>query len=224
MSGFLNLDKIACAVTSCPLYIDTPFIAPFFVAADYYPVILTATMWAITLYHYELYFFILSICLSIDWGLNALLQYTIKMPGRYVGCGTKYEMPSFASQHAVFFLTLILTFFVIWKKRVSPYRLFLANFLTIFALLARVYIGINRPSELIIGASVGLVEALILQYIIYLFVYPNIDSILSWKVVNFIGLEDNLCRRYSYLDLKNTHVKRLFKSINTLLVNKINPD
>lgn len=194
MSGFLNLYNIECASLDCPLYVSVPIIGPLFIAADYFPLIITIAMFSVTLYHYELYFFLISLILTFDWGLNVALQYIIRQPARFSGCGSKYEMPSFSTQHAMLFLTLIITFFALFRYRMAPSKIFLAMFLTVFVILARVYIGINTAQQLVIGAFVGVLEGVAFQCIIYFCIYPYFNQIVTWKVAVLIGLENNICK------------------------------
>ncbi len=195
MSGVFSLDNIECASQDCPLYVSIYVIGPLFIAADYFPLIITVAMFAIALYHYDIYFFLISLILTFDWGLNVALQYIIRQPPRYHDCGSKYEMPSCSTQHGLLFMTIVLTFFVFWRERISISKLFLANFLVTFVITARVYLGVNTVLELVIGAIVGVVEGLFFQLIIYFFIYPNFDNIVSWKAAIFIGLKNNVCRK-----------------------------
>lgn len=195
MSGVFSLSNIECASEDCPLYISIYILSPLFIAADYFPLVITLAMFAITLYHYEIYFLMISIVLTLDWGINVALQYIIKQVARYPNCGGKYEMPSFSTQHAILFMTLVITFFALWRERMSISKIFLANFLVTFVIVARVFLGINTVLQLVIGAVVGLVEGLIAQLIIFYCIYPYFDKIITWKVAVLIGLENNVCKR-----------------------------
>jgi hypothetical protein len=199
MSGFWSVLRLGRIVSECPLYSDTtldPYgiMGPLMVALDFYPHLLTLTLYAITLYHNELYFLLLSICLTLDTFVSVGLQYAIGLPSRFPGCGNQYEMPSFSSQHITLFITMVLTFSSVWRRSIAARRIVLINTGMAFTQIARVYIGINRSSELFFGCMVGLIESALFQCIIYFIIYPLFDAILNTRLARFMNLEDNLCR------------------------------
>jgi hypothetical protein len=77
----------------------------------------------------------------------------------------------------------------------APSKAFLAIFLTVFVILARVYIGINTAQQLIIGAFVGVIEGILFQCVIYFFIYPHFEKMINWRVATLIGLENNICKQ-----------------------------
>jgi hypothetical protein len=194
MSGILDLVRLECSVKDvCPLYVSGNGFGVAFVALDFYPIILTVVMYAITLYHSELYFFLMSAVLTIDWIVNLVIQLSASVDPRYEDCGVDYGMPSFSTQHITVFVTMILTFGILWKRKLSPYKIVLLGALYAVVVVARVYIGSNRNGELLTGTAIGFTEGCFFQWIIYSFIYPHFPYILSWKSSQAMGFEDTLC-------------------------------
>jgi len=192
----LDVYKFGCVVVPiCPLFVDGFFLTYYFILVDYYPTILSIAMYAISIYHYELYFFLFGLCLSLDWGINTGLQYAFGQTPRFPGCGNTYEFPSFSSQHIVLFVTLILCFFSWWKRIISPLHLFLLQLFSAIVLVARIYIGINTISQLISGAAFGLLEGVLLNYALY-FILKNYSSrIEDWRIFALSGLKNTIIKR-----------------------------
>lgn len=226
MSSILDFGDFTCIVTDCPLFLGDSIWSGIFVILDYYPAILTVLMYAFSLYYYELYTFLVSLILTFDLLLNWVLRYSIAIPARYPGCGDKYEMPSFSSQHACVFLTIIFMFFSLWNKIIDPHRIALLNIATIAVLTARVFIGINTSFELIAGAIVGVIEGIIFQLIIYFLIYPHFTKILKWRFVRVIGLEDNICTteliKQKERERKSHIVREVAKLIHSNYINDYN--
>jgi hypothetical protein len=217
MGSILDFAVFECIVADCPLFVGDTIWSGVFVIMDYYPTILTVLMYAFSLYYYELYTFLVGLVLSFDFLLNWGLRYAIATTSRYPGCGTEYEMPSFSSQHACVFLTMIFTFFSLWNKVVPPHRLILLNVVVLSVITARVFIGINTPLELFVGAVVGVAEGIVFQLIIYYMIYPHFTSILKWRFVRVIGLEDNICgshsTHYGRVDMKDKSVQKVISVV-----------
>jgi hypothetical protein len=217
MSTLETIHRFQCMVEdSCPLYVtaDSDF-GPFMVLVDYYPIFLNASMIAVSVYHYELYFFLLSLVLAFDWFLNWLLHIAIGSGSRFPGCGGANEMPSFSSQHAVCLGVMIFTFFMLWcETHVRVHRLIMINFGIFIAVLARVYIGINTPQELMVGALIGATEGVIIQWILYRYLIPMSDALLNKKyaLIELTKIANTLC----------SHSKRRYVNVKKEYRNKEN--
>ena len=124
MSTVGDAAKLECAyVGVCPLYDETVGIGHFFILADFYPLCLTIGMYAVSIYCVEIYLFFISLVLTFDWPLNLALRYIIAQPGPFPGCGSEFEMPSFATQHIVLFDTLLTSFVIIWRREIPATKL-----------------------------------------------------------------------------------------------------
>jgi len=192
MSGFLALGELNCARAACPNFAAVDFWSGLLVALDYYPTYLTVAFYSISLYQHEFYLFLLSLCLTADTGVNIALQYIIKQPGPFPGCGTQYEMPSFSTQHSSMVVCMLMSFMLLWRVSVPSKKIFLLFVFLYGAIVARVYCGINSRWQLLAGALAGTVEGLIYQAIIYFLIYPYYKTILSWRLAAFLDLKDHL--------------------------------
>jgi hypothetical protein len=197
MSTLASLHKFNCLVEGdCPLFVDTSgWIDSFFVLADYYNIFVTAAIYAISLYHYELYFFLLSLSMTFDWLVNWILRISVRMSSRFPNCGETYEMPSFASQHAACLVTMVFTFFILWgHNKMRIHRILMINLGFFIVLLARLYIGTNRVSELLIGGIIGAIEGVVIQVLIYLYIMPMAVAFLRESHLDrLLGISNKLC-------------------------------
>lgn len=194
MSSYEVLARNECAVLGfCPDYLST-LLGPYFLLIDEYPIILSFALYSISLYHFELYFFLFGASLNIDSLLNWLLTTVIAQSSRYPGCGATYEFPSFATEHATVGITMLLLAIITWRRSITPMKLL--SLITIFNLvvIARVYKGVNTIPELVVGSVIGFIEAQILHWIIARFIYPHFDDILGWRICKLFGAVDTLCR------------------------------
>lgn len=193
MSGFLAFSELNVVRTgTCPLFLEESFWSGLLVALDFYPSVVTVAFFVVSLYEHEFYLFLLSLCLAGDTGVNIAMQFIIQQPGPFPGCGTQYEMPSFATQHASVLVCMLMSFMLLWRLSVPSKKIFLLFLFLYAVILARVYCGINTRWQLLAGALVGLVEGLVYQSIIYFLIYPRYKGLLSWKLMAFLDVKDTL--------------------------------
>lgn len=197
---YTALSKIP--LPECQYYEDT-VVGPLFVLVDYYPVLMSATSFIIMLYRAELMFKLLTLCMTFDVFSNWILrELIIKMPSRFDGCGNRYEMPSFASQHLAF-ITFILHYIMLRRRGTVNTNLLIMIHLMLFGgLLARVYIGINTNFELFIGTITGIVQGIITTPLIE-WIIGNREKILKWcrdTGYVFLFIEDTIFVSSDYLD------------------------
>jgi len=192
MSSYGDLFRIEdCVVADCPLYRKT-FFSPILLVGDFYPLVLNIGMYAISLFRFEIYLFVLSACLTGNMIINFFIsKVLVESPNRFHNCGSPYQMPSLSSDHIVFFTTAMLTFVIMWRHQtISSLRILMLEALFLFVLTSRVYIGINWPSELILGALLGFIEALIFQTVFYYWLYPWTRPLV--KRFQWLGLSNEL--------------------------------
>ncbi len=195
MSGFDALDKAQCAVIGfCPDYISG-FIGSLFLLIDQYPIILSFALYSISLYHFELYFFLLGLSLNIDTLINWLLVTIINIPSRHEGCGNENEFPSFGTQHITVLMTMLFLALITWRKKVTIMKILSLTIIFNLVIVARIYIGINTIPELIVGASIGFVEAIFFHLVISHFLFPRFNQILNWRICKFFDVVDTFCRQ-----------------------------
>ncbi len=195
MSSYGDLFRVEdCVVATCPLYEKT-FFSPLLFVGDFYPLALNIGMYAISLFRFEFYLFIVSLSLSANMLFNFLLsKVIIESPNRFLDCGSLHQMPSLASDHIVFFTTVMVTFVVIWRhSSISAIRILMLQVLLLFVLVSRVYIGINWSYELIWGALLGFAEALLFQIVFYYWIYPSLNPFLY--LTKWLGLSNGLLKQ-----------------------------
>lgn len=209
MSGFdlAIFDRLVQGI--CPEYQPSLF-SELLVALNFYPIYLTVGMYAISLYHVELYLALISFALTLDWLLNWGLRSWIQQPPPTAGCGSTYEMPSFASEDIMCFTIMLVTFTLVWRLYVSPWKLCILSIVLALIIYARLDIGFNTPAQLIAGAFIGSVEGVVYQLLIYHYIYPHFNRILSWRILVLSGFDDTLCRTPAACAIKEKDYSRTY--------------
>lgn len=222
MSGVLELKALECAITDvCPLYDSNVWGSEVAIALDFYPLFLTLGIYIVSLYKYELYFAIVSVILTMNWGINTFLQRVVfGESARFIGCGSAYQMPSFSSQHIVLFEVLMTLYMITWGRRVFVKLTILLRLFSFAVLTARIFIGINTPQQLFMGALAGFVEGLIFHMIILYIAFPYFGDVLNLTLIRWMGLEDNLCRGTNIKDMNDPSTKKI-ESTALRLANRI---
>lgn len=198
MSGLLQTNRLNVVVEGmCPDFVEADFWSGLLVALDYYPTYLTVAMYTLSLYQHELYLLLVSLALTADTGINIALQYIIKQAPAYMGCGGPYEMPSFATEHAAVFVCMMSSFAFLWRLTVPSKKIFLLFLFLFSTQFARVYIGINTRTQLMVGSLVGVAEGLIFQAFIYFVVYPRRQWLMDlhmfgWRLSEYFEMQDTL--------------------------------
>ena len=205
MSGFGDLKALECTlIDACKLYDPNLPGAHIAIAFDYYPIFLTIGMYAISLYKYELYFAMVSVLLTINWLISYIIQRAIVGESyRFIDCGSPYQMPSFGSQHIIVFETLMILYMLTWGSKFYFKLIILLRLFTSGVLVSRIFLGINTVEQLLMGAVIGFFEGIIYHLLIYYVLFPYFSHILEWTLIQWLGLEDNLCRDDSIDTPKN---------------------
>lgn len=193
MSGFLDLESLECVADSCGLYNPDMWGSHIAIALDFYPIFLTFGIYVLSLYKYELYFALVSLSLTIGWIINFIIQRSLGETARFPDCGSPYQMPSFASQQIVTFETMMTLFMIVWGNRFKLKLIILLRTFTFGVLVSRIFLGINTTDQLLIGALMGFLLAILYHTIIYYIIFPYFGKILNWSLIRWLGLEDNMC-------------------------------
>jgi hypothetical protein len=203
MAGLEDLGAIQAAVqTLCPLYTGG-LLGAFMYVWDFFPFMLTAVAFFVSLYNNEIYFFVASLFLTSDMVLNMVLRLIFQEPGPYAGCGAHYQNPSYSSEHSTFFVIMLVTFIMMWRSRLSGLRLFLLNLFYALVLTARIYIGTNTNFQLMMGGVTGTLYGVLIQLYIYYILYPRFDQLLSLAFVQWLGMENRVYKD-QYLEDERT--------------------
>lgn len=175
-----------------------------FTLMDYFPLILTigkmvvgAIIGAVSLY-------IAGVALFVDLVVNYILQSIIKQEGPYP-CLVydEYQMPALASQTVAFFITGFLLFCIVYRREIGTYLLWLVYVLGYAAVYKRVFDGINTPEQLIVGAVVGFVDALLMHAVVYYLLYSYIPWICETKLAKQLHANNYSFRSDRPLDLRD---------------------
>lgn len=212
MAGLEDLGAIQAAVQAiCPLY-NGGLLGAFMYVWDFFPFMVTAVAFFVSLYNNEIYFFIASLFLTSDMVLNMVLRLIFQEPGPFVGCGAKYQNPSYSSEHSTFFVVILITFIMMWRSRLSGVRLFLLNIFYVIVLTARIYIGTNTNFQLMMGGVTGTLYGVLIQLYIYYLLYPRFDQILSLAFVQWLGMENRVYKD-QYLEDERTALGTVMNNV-----------
>lgn len=197
---------IFAAKVQCHLDHDDP-VTHILLVTRFSVVSLALLMLVASLWYKEIYLFFLSIALKLDVLLNELLaDVIIRQSAPRIGCNDNnpalsamrdpmsvYGMPSDLVQHVYFFVTVALTYALLWRIRLG--------FLSIFSLLgyaaltstAQVVLRFNSPWQTVAGAAVGTAEGVLYQLFIYYALSPYFPWITSTRVFKYFDYKDRMC-------------------------------
>jgi hypothetical protein len=167
-----------------------------FVEIDYWPVAIWFMLFSVRAYTGELYVACLNSALTLEFAVNLGLRYAFAQPPPYPGCGSIYEMPSFASEHACFLVVMILLAMVQWARDVQWYRAGLAGVALVVVLYARIHLAYNTPAQLFAGAAFGVPFGIVAHVLLVLLVAPYGDDIIH-ALPRWFGVTANEVMRTS---------------------------
>lgn len=144
-------------------------------------------LWTISFLTGSVYFFFFGVGLTLEQLWNALLRYAIDQDGLN---GAEHQMPARSSELAVYFATMIILFVLTYQIKSTTYRTILLGFAQVFVIYARIYLEINTNIQMLVGALVGFVDAIIQSAIIYYVIAKHIDKIKGSKIYSWFGLTD----------------------------------
>lgn len=164
-SWYLNLARVV--VPYCPDYINSTA-GPMFIMIDYAPIIIAFFLFVAGMFKREKMMFTVSILLSIDMLFNWFLRGVVfaSYTARYEGCGDIHELPSVAFQHSVYIAVIFQCLISLRKRKTHWKPIFLLYAATMLTLVARVYLGINRASEMLLGTLFGLVGGVFVSIVV----------------------------------------------------------
>lgn len=211
----LAMDSIIFAAkVQCHLDHDDP-VTHILLITRFSVISLALLMLVASLWYKEVYLFFLSIALKLDIYLNELLaDVIIKQSAPRIGCNDNnpalsalrdpmsvYGMPSDLAEHVYFFVTVALTYALLWRIRLG--------FLSVFSLLgyaaltctAQVVLRFNSPWQVVAGAGVGVAYGLLYQLFIFYAVSPYFPWIISTRVFSYLGYKNHMCGSISRFKL-----------------------
>ena len=185
MSGFSDIYKLESIVIDvCPLFDSSISGAGLAVLLDFYPLLLTFSIFSISLYKQELYLMFVSFSLTLNWFLNYFLQNVIFLDhGAFLNCGSYHQNPSFSTQHICCLDTMLALYCVTWSRKIMYTNLFVLHLFSHMVVWARIFIGINTRTQLVVGSLVGFISGILFHLAILLIAYPNFGHILSWRIM-----------------------------------------
>lgn len=165
MSGFFDLGATGGAyVGTCVGYEDT-YLSQLFVVADYYPIYLTCVMVGLTLTHFEVFYWLLTMVLFIDpplnYGIRALVgpSDNVQPPT----CPIRAEqMPAAGVQQiAVLWVVGWGMALVVFPRGVAAGKVAMFTAFASIALYTRTYLIFNSTAQMLAAAGLGLAEGIV---------------------------------------------------------------
>lgn len=177
----------------CSPHYDYGVFTRFLVICQFFPLYLSIGMFALTLaYKYqEIYYRCFSVGLALNWLLNWALQSIFRSEPHIQNCGTEHSSPSWHSQHAFFFYTLVTTYVLFKKQRLGALNLVFLNTMPALVCAARLMLGFNTFSELMIGNIVGVTFAFAYQLFLLKVIQPRVPWLLDFTLMKYLGYKDH---------------------------------
>lgn len=177
MSFFYDLVELGNVLKHACINFDDTLTSRFFVAFDFWPIIVGAVGVGVFVAHKEVFYTLL----ITGWTLNALINWGLREAIDQIGpeslCFSAKQMPAYAGDGIAF---LGASFLVASSYIYSvPLRFFTIVMLSVggpLALYTRLWLHANTPAQMFAGAGFGLAEALIFLFILkYVFTYDRIN-------------------------------------------------
>jgi len=165
MSGFFDLGATGASYAgACVGYEDT-YLSQLFVVADYYPIYLTCVMVGLTLTHFEVFYWLLTMVLFIDPPLNYGIR-TLVGPSDNIqppSCPIRAEqMPAAGVQQiAVLWVVGWGMALVVFPRSVAAGKVAMFTAFSSVALYTRTYLIFNTTAQMLAAAGIGLAEGII---------------------------------------------------------------
>lgn len=160
-----------------------------------------------SLWYKEVYLFFFSIALGLDSYLNELLSdVIIKQSAPSIPCNQNQPalsfpwdpmevngMPSALAEHVYLFVTVALTYALLWRVRLSLLSFFALYGYAALTCSAQVVLRFNSPWQVIAGAGVGTLYGLLYQLFIYYGLSPYFPWLISTAVFRYFEYRDRMC-------------------------------
>ncbi len=200
MGSILAYGKLAKFFEPCILFNYNPdglSWSEIFLLVDFIwiPTVFGST-WAMTVIMKELFFFFIAMAITADWFINFGLQL-------YVGASTNIQppvcpivseqMPAYVSEFVTLSLTLVLGMTILlYKRAISASLIIMLIVLSEIVVYGRIYLLFSTPTQLLVGAMVGFVEAVV--YLVALAVMKH------FKIDRAMISAPQFLRWYSFTD------------------------
>lgn len=181
------------ALNNCQPY-EQRWWTQFLVLFHYASLFVTALTLGLSFRYKELYLLLFGLGLSADTIINWLLRQIIRQEAPLAGCGVLYAMPSQQTQHAAFLVVFAATFAYVWRARFSVWHMALALGFLDAVVLSALYFNFASEQQVLVGAVIGGVLALVWQFFIYLCLFPHWNGLLRAPPIYQMGYEDTLLR------------------------------
>lgn len=200
--------------TKCMQNYDYSIWSKILVLSSYLPYAIYIGMYAIGIFlrRYQLYYMLLSIGMTIEWCICLAIQRIIKIEPHIKNCGGKYSMPSSPCQDVFFFYTMVMTYFILQRKRLGLYDGILLNLLPIMVCISRYLLGFDTIPEIFAGSLAGIFIACTWQYMIFVHIRHKTNYILSWRISRLFRLQDD------YLFIRRDIDNEEYESPNDMLI------
>jgi hypothetical protein len=150
-------------------------------------------LYGISLWNHEIHIFFVGLGLSANMLINTALQQYFKQNVPFPGCGENWGLPSFYAQQVMFFYVMFITYPAFWKTRTSSMRAALISIWCIFTIYGQLYLNYNHPTQIIVGALIGIVFGITYQGILFFYIAPNYESMRkNYFFRHFIADKNNM--------------------------------
>lgn len=183
---------------NCLLPNPSSIITEWFLTLYYWPNYLTAGMFLLTIFHYEYFYFLMTVVMLADWGINTAARNAFGPSNNIqpATCPIELEqMPALPAER------IIVVYVVVWyivtflyPKTIQTYYIWVWSFAAVVALFTPLYLLFSTPEQAYVGAAIGAAEALCFVVLFEWVKYKGIDKLLirSPKLFGFISLEDTM--------------------------------
>lgn len=184
MSGYFDLINGLIPVydANCILQNSGSIITNFLVFYNFWPLFLSWVVIGITLVHYEYIYFLFTVVLLADFGINYGLimlfgpSTNIQPPTCPVD---NYQMPALASERVIV-LYVVGWFLVtyIYPRPLQVYKIWLFNVPAAIAIYDRLYLLFSTPEQMLVGAGIGFLEGLLFSLLFLWMKHVGLDKVL----------------------------------------------
>lgn len=183
MSGWTDLSEITALYSAnCVLSHPNSIITEFFVVYNFWPIFLTFVVIGITLVQYEYTYFLLTVVMLADGGINYGLQQAYGDSTNFQPPTCPIEpkqLPALAAER-ITVLYIVGWFLVtyIYPRAVDTSKIWMFNIAAVLSLYARLYLIFSTPVQMLAGTVVGFVEGLLFSWLFLWIKEKGIDRVL----------------------------------------------
>lgn len=171
---------------------EDDFVSSLFAAAYYAPAWITLVVVGLSISHFEVFYWLLTmvlfICVPINYGLRTLIgpSNNIQPPSCPI---TENQMPSSTVQLMTALSVVGWGFILIlFPHRISNQKIAFFTFITVIVIYTNIYLLFNSTAQILAGAGEGLIEGVLYLYIThYLYKWGIVALIVRLPGLTMLG-------------------------------------